>query len=140
VLGLAVGAVGLIAGRSYLSGRDVPVDVLSGDVAATVGAVVVVATLYATIGAAVGAIVRNQTAAVAGALIWVLTVENAVPVVLRDPGLERWMPGGAADRLLHLADPPVGAGNPWIAVAMLAAVAAGLAVGAVISTRSSDIH
>jgi ABC-2 type transport system permease protein len=140
VLALGVSAVGLVAGGSYLGGRDVSVDVLSADVVATVGAIALVATLYATIGAAIGALVRNQTAAVAGALIWVLTVENAVPVVLRDPGLDRWLPGGAADRLLHLADPPAGAGSPWIALAMLAGLTAALVVAAVLSTRTSDIH
>ena len=139
-LALAVGAVGLLTGSAYLAGREVAVPVLSADVLATVGATVVVATLYATIGAAVGALVRNQTAAVAGALLWVLTVENVVPVVLRNPGLKGWMPGGAADRLLHVADPTAGGGGPWAALVLLALLTAGLAAAAVAATRAADVH
>jgi ABC-2 type transport system permease protein len=139
-LALAVSAVGLVAGGSYLASRDVPVDVLSGDVLLTVAAVTMVATLYATMGAAVGALARNQTAAVAGALVWLLAIENAVPLLLHDPGLERWLPGGASDRLLHLADASAGSGNPWTAILMLAGLTAVLAAAAVVATRRADIH
>ncbi|HWC12117.1 MAG TPA: hypothetical protein VG455_12945 [Acidimicrobiales bacterium] len=140
VLALAVSAVGLLAGGWYLAGRDVSVRVLSADVLGTVGAVVLVASLYATIGAAVGALVRNQTAAVAGALIWVLAVENVVPLVLRSPGLKRWLPGGAVDRLLHVADPLAGTGGPWAALVALAGLTAVLAAGAALFTRSADVR
>lgn len=139
-LALAVGAVGLMAGGSYLASREVSVDILSTDVLATVAAVTLVATLYATMGAAVGALVKNQTAAVAGALIWIFAVENAIPLVLRSPGLKRWLPGGAADRLLHVADPVAGMGNPWIALLMLTGLAAVLAVAAGVATRARDIN
>ena len=137
-LALGVSAVALLAGGSYLASRDVPVDVLSTDVLATVVGVTLVATLYAAIGTAVGALVRNQTAAVAGALVWVLAIENVVPLVLHVPGLKRWLPGGASDRLLHLADSS--AGNPWTAVVLLALLAAGLAAAAAAATRTADIH
>jgi ABC-2 type transport system permease protein len=139
-LGLVVSVVGLAVGGSYLAGRDVPVDLLSADVLAAVSGVVLVATLYAAIGTAVGALVRNQTAAVAGVLVWISTIENVVPVVLRDPGLKRWLPGGGADRLFHLAEAPAGAGSAWTAVAMLACLTALLAGAAAAATRSADVH
>ena len=139
-LALAVSAVGLVAGGGYLASRDVAVDVLSADVLATVLAVTVVATLYATIGAAVGALVKNQTAAVAGILLWVFAIENVVPLLLHDPGLKRWLPGGATDRLLHMADPLAGSGNPWVALVTLVGVTAVLAGAAAAATRTADIH
>jgi ABC-2 type transport system permease protein len=139
-LALGVSAVALLAGGSYLASRDVSVDVLSTDVLATVVGVTLVATLYAAIGTAVGALVRNQTAAVAGALVWVLAIENVVPLVLHVPGLKRWLPGGASDRLLHLADSSAGSGNPWTALVLLALLAAGLAAAAAAATRTADIH
>lgn len=139
-LGFVVSAVGLVTGASYLTSRGVSVDVLSGDVLLSVAGVVIVATLYATIGGAVGALVRNQTAAVAGMLTWVFAVENAIPIVLTSPGLKRWLPGGAAERLLHLADPLAGTGRPWTALAMLAGVTAVLAGAAVVATKAADIH
>jgi ABC-2 type transport system permease protein len=140
LLGLAVSTVGLLAGGLYLSGRGVAVDVLSRQVLLTVAAVTLVATLYASAGAAVGALVKNQTAAVAGVLIWVFAVENAIPLVLRTPGLKRWLPGGAADRLLHAADPVAGMANPWLALALLAGLAAVLAGAAVVATKAADVH
>ncbi len=140
ILALAVSAIGLITGTVYLGSRDVSVDLLSADVLLTVSAVALVVTLYAVSGAAVGALVKNQTAAVAGALVWVLTVENAVPLVLRDPELKRWMPGGLGDRLLHAADPVAGAGNAWLALAMLTGVAALLAGAAFVRTKTADLH
>lgn len=140
VLALAVSAVGLVAGTAYLATRDVSVDVLSGDVLLTVAAVVLVVTLYGVIGAALGALVKNQTAAVAGALIWVFAVENAIPLVLRNPGLRRWLPGGLSDRLLQVADPGAGTANPWLALAMFAGVAAVLAGAAYVATRTADVQ
>ena len=139
-LALVVSAVGLVAGGWYLASRDVSVEVLSADVLATVFAVTMVATLYAAIGAAVGALVKNQTAAVAGVLMWVFAIENVVPLLLHDPGLKRWLPGGATDRLLHLADPLAGAGNPWVALVTLVGLTAVLAAAAAVATRTADIH
>ncbi len=139
VLSLGVGAVGLVAGTSYLVSRGVRVDVRSSDVLTTVAATVVVAVLYAVAGGAVGALVRNQTAAVAGALLWVFVVENAIPLVLRRPGLKRWLPGGLSDRLLQVADPTVGGGRAVLALVGLAAVAAVLAGAALVVTTTADI-
>ena len=140
ILAIAVSVIGLITGTVYLASRDVSVDLLSGDVALTVSAVALVVTLYAVMGAAVGALVRNQTAAVAGALIWVLTVENAIPLGLRNPGLKRWMPGGLGDRLLQAADPVAGTGNAWLALAMFTGVAVLLAGAAFVRTKTADVH
>jgi ABC-2 type transport system permease protein len=140
VLALAACAVGLVAGTSYLATRDVSVDVLSSDVLLTAAAVTLVVTLYAAIGAAVGALVKNQTAAVAGALIWVFAVENAIPIVLRNPGLKRWLPGGLSDRLLSVADPAAGMGSAWLALGLLAGVALVLAGAALVATKTADVQ
>ena len=140
VLGLAVSAVALVVGTTYLGARDVSVDVLSADVLVTVAAVVLVVTLYATAGVAVGALVKNQTAAVTGALIWVFVVENAIPLILRNPGLKEWLPGGTSDRLLHLADPAAGAPSAWLAFLLFAGLALALAGAAWVTTRASDVH
>jgi ABC-2 type transport system permease protein len=138
-LSLAVSAVGLVVGTWYLGTRDVSVDLLSSDVLLTVGATTLVVTLYAVAGAAVGALVRNQTAAVAGALIWVFAVENAIPLVLRRPGLKRWLPGGLSERLLHVADPVAGTSSAWLALGMLAGVAFVLAAAALVAIRTADV-
>ncbi len=140
VLALAVSAVGLLAGSAYLATRDVTVDALSTEVLLTVSAVALVVTLHAVIGTALGALVKNQTAAVAGALIWVFAVENAIPLVLRNPGLTRWLPGGLSDRLLQVADPVAGTGSLWLALLMFAGVAVVLAGAALVATKTADIR
>ncbi len=139
VLALAASAVGLITGTAYLATRDADVD-LSSDVVLTVLAVTLVVTLYAVIGAAVGALAKNQTAAVAGALIWVLAVENAIPLVLGNRGLKRWLPGGLSDRLLQVAEPVGAMGSAWLALVMFAGVAAVLAGAALAATKTADVH
>lgn len=139
VLALAASAVGLITGTAYLATRDVSVD-LSSDVVLTVLAVTLVVTLYAVIGAAVGALAKNQTAAVAGALIWVLAVENAIPLVLGNPGLKRWLPGGLSDRVLQVAEPVRGMGSAWLALVIFAGVAAVLGGAALVATKTTDVH
>ncbi|MDQ4134356.1 MAG: ABC transporter permease [Actinomycetota bacterium] len=140
VLALAVAAVGLTVGTSYLTTRNVSVDLLSSDVLLTLSAVTLVVTLYAVIGAAVGALVKNQTAAVAGALVWVFAVENAVPLVLGSPGLNRWLPGGLSDRLLQVADPVAGGANEWTALALFVGVAVVLAAGALVAIKAADFR
>jgi ABC-2 type transport system permease protein len=140
VLALAASAVGLITGTAYLATRDVSVDLLSSDVVVTVLAVTLVVTLYAVIGAAVGALAKNQTAAVAGTLIWVFAVENAIPLVVGDPGLKRWLPGGLSDRLLQVAEPVGGLGSAWLALVMFAGVAAVLGGAALVATKTTDVH
>lgn len=131
--------VAVVAGGAYLSNHGVSFDGAAGDLLLTGGAVVVVTVLYAAIGAALAAVVRNQTAVVGGALLWVFVVENALPVVLRDPGLDRWMPSGAADRLLAAADSTAAAGDAWAGLVVLVAITVVLAVAAVVVMKSSDI-
>ncbi len=138
-LSLAVCAVGLIVGAWYLASRDVTVDVVSSGVLATAAATGVVAALYALAGTAVGTLVRNQTAAVAGALVWVLAVENAVPLVLHQPGLKRGLPGGLSDRLLHVADPVANSGSASLALLLFTGIAVVLAGAALVAITDTDI-
>jgi ABC-2 type transport system permease protein len=79
------------------------VSVADGDVALVLLGVLVGAPLYGVLGVGVGALVRNQVAAIVGALAWILVVENLVIALLPDVG--RWLPGGAAAALAQLATP-----------------------------------
>ena len=55
--------------------------------------------LYAVVGVSVGALVRNQVAAIIGALLWALVVEALV--VAFAPAVGRWLPGGALQSALQ---------------------------------------
>ena len=71
----------------------------SGGLVAVLAAAVGVMALYGPIGVALGALIRNQIAAVAGALVWLLAIEGFVITLL--PAIGRWMPGGATAGLLQ---------------------------------------
>jgi len=92
-------AVGASAGLLALRGDPVRwgseiVEVLLG--------VVLVMVLYGPIGVAVGALVRNQIAAVVGALAWTFIAEQLLVALLPEVG--RWTPGGAVSAVLQLGD------------------------------------
>ena len=91
VLGMVVG---LVAALPRLTGAAA-IEVADGHVATTVGGAVLGTTLFAVAGVGIGALVRNQTVAVAGALVWFLPAENIVGSVVGWP-IARWLPGQAA--------------------------------------------
>ena len=66
-----------------------------------VGEVQSAAALSGLLGVGVAALVRNQVAAVTGALLWFLMVEGVMPAVLRAPTLPKWLPGGATAALTY---------------------------------------
>jgi ABC-2 type transport system permease protein len=138
VLGSTV--LSVVVGSAYLraNGVDPGLDLLAASTARMVALLAVLAAAYATIGVAVGAIVANQTAAVAGVLGWILAVENVVPIVLHDPGLRRWLPGGAASRVLDAAF-GLGWQGGWTGLALLLAVAAAATVAAFAVTARRDL-
>lgn len=73
--------------------------VWSGELVAVLAAAVAVMAIYGMIGVALGAIIRNQIAAVAGALVWLLALEGLLITLL--PAIGRWLPGGATVGLLQ---------------------------------------
>ena len=96
------------------------------DVAAMGGAVLA-GGLWAAIGAAVGAVVRHQVAAVVGALVWVLLLENLGAGLLGDAG--RFLPGQAAHGLAQASQAgtalaPAAAAGLLVAYAVVAVGAA----------------
>lgn len=55
--------------------------------------------LYAVLGVAIGALVRNQIAAIVGALVWVMVIEAIFIALL--PNVGKWMPAGAASSMMQ---------------------------------------
>lgn len=89
--------------------------------------------LFALLGVALGALIRNQVAAVGGALTWVAVVEHtAVNLV---PSIGRWLPVGAGQAIVRT--PLEGLLSPPAGLAVLAAYASAAAVAAV---RAEDIR
>jgi ABC-2 type transport system permease protein len=107
---LALSAVGLVFAAAVLSldvgGSMVAIAAHGGTLAwssevfQVLAGVVLVMALAGPIGVALGALVRNQIAAVVGALVWLLIAEQLLVALL--PAIGKWTPGGAAAGLLQL--------------------------------------
>lgn len=82
----------LIAALGYsltLPGLDLT-RILAGGLLAT--------TLYAILGLSVGALIKNQVAAIVGALVWIFLAEALLIQLL--PQVGKWLPGGAVGAMM----------------------------------------
>ena len=96
--------------------------------------------LYGPIGIAVGALVKNQIAAVVGALAFTFIVEQLLIALLPDVG--KWTPGGASSAVLQLGDLVTTRGDllpVWGGVLVLLAYAAVLSAIAARLTLRRDL-
>lgn len=129
VAAVAVGLAALVGGV-WLSLRGVQVNLDTAAVLAILRLLVVVS-LAATFGVGIGALVRNQIAAVVGALVWMLVVENLLRGLA--PTWGRWLPFNGASFFIdgHAATALGSSGLSWwgggimFAVYLVTAVATG---------------
>jgi hypothetical protein len=98
----------------------------AGAAALTVVVLAAAVALSAVLGTGLGALLRNQFAAViVGLLWWQGGIEDLVVGLLRRPGLERWLPDGAA---LALTAPGDGTLPTWAGGLVFAAYGLALAL------------
>jgi ABC-2 type transport system permease protein len=131
--------VALPLGMAYLSASGIRSTASVGDVLLTGLAVAAVGVLYGLAGVGLGLAVRDQTAAIAVALGWIGIAEGVIPVVLRKPWLFKWLPGGAVNAVLGVADPPGDLLPAWGGALMLVAVAAALLLAAAAAFDRRDV-
>ncbi|MCU1692237.1 MAG: hypothetical protein JWM64_1328 [Frankiales bacterium] len=113
---------------------------LDGPLLEVLTGIVLVLVLYGPIGIAVGALVRNQVAAVVGALAYLFVVEQLLVALLPDVG--RWLPGGASAAVLQLGDLATTRGDllsPLGGALLLVAYAVGLSAVAARLTLRRDL-
>ena len=132
-------AVTAVLGTLVLESAGVATGAVRGDVAVTGLAVVGIAAAYAAAGVGLGLAVRDQTAAIAGALVWVTVVENVLPIVFRAPTLSSWMPGGAARSVLTAVAPEPDLLAPAAGAALLVAVVGALVIAGTTVFAARDI-
>lgn len=138
-VGLALAAAALVAAVAVpvLAAKDA-VALPAGEVAAILVGGAVGMVLYGLLGVAVGALVRNQVAALVGALVWVLLVEALLVAFLPDVG--RWLPGGAVSSLVRATS--YGGEQllaPWAAAVVLLGYVVALTAAAVTTTQRRDV-
>jgi ABC-2 type transport system permease protein len=136
-LGAAVGVVTALtctaAAALLYRGKTITLS-LDSDVWLALPATAIYTALFASVGVALGTLIRNQVAAVAGALVWVAIIEHTL--VNLAPRVGRWLPLGAGQAILRT--PIDGLLAPPAAVAVLVAYAAVAAVIAVLIERTRD--
>ena len=130
VTGLAMAAASsaavLAVGLPWLRAKGIEVAVADPGVAARVAGLAAAVALYAVLGTGLGALLRNQVAAViVGLLWWSQGVERVLTGILHQPGLERWLPLGAASALTAPGD---GTLPMWAGALVFAAYGLGLAL------------
>ncbi|HKQ00331.1 MAG TPA: ABC transporter permease [Actinomycetes bacterium] len=104
-MSLASSAAVLAVGLPWLRAKGIEVAIADPWVAARVAGLAVAVALYAVLGTGLGALLRNQVAAVVvGLLWWSQGVERVLTGILHQPGLERWLPRGAASALTAPGD------------------------------------
>jgi ABC-2 type transport system permease protein len=136
VIGVISAATGLAVTAAWLSTKDSAVDLSDPLVWRIVAGIVAFNALYAGIGVSLGGLVRNQTGAIAMALVWIALVETTAANLIGDLG--RWLPNRAGMGLdaMPAAVPLL---PQWGAALVLAAYAAGFAVVAAATTVRRDV-
>lgn len=124
-LGALAVVVTLVVVVPWLLASGVEVSILDAELPGTVTGVVVSTALYGVLAAGLAALVRNQTAAVATVIVWIMGIEGLLMGVLQtlEPGLGdevgKWLPGGAAAALAGATRPE--SLDPWTGGLLFAA-------------------
>jgi len=132
-LGVASAAATMAVALPWLAHEGAPARFVQ-DVVPVAGGTLAATALYGVLGVAVGALFRNQTAAVAVSLVWMLIAESLL--VGFAPSIGRWLPTGAAEALSSYTP---GSGDllpMWAGALVLCAYVAGFATaGARVALR-----
>lgn len=134
-LAAATLAVTLVIALPWLRNGGVPIDLGTDHVRVSAGLLAATA-LWGTLGVAIGALVRNQTAAALGILIWILGIEGLLATVIGWGWLGDWLPVSAAAAMVQLDGPGLSMGA---GAAVFTSYVAGLALAAVRITLPRDI-
>jgi hypothetical protein len=73
------------------------------------------------------------------ALVWAFVIEGVLPDLFREPELVRWLPGSAAQAVLHGASATATTLSAGAAVAVLVGYAGALAVGGAAVTAGREV-
>ncbi|RBQ19353.1 hypothetical protein DP939_15615 [Spongiactinospora rosea] len=137
--GLAVAAAStlatFIAATAMLAFRGMPV--MTGDVPMILIGSTLTTAAYAVLGVAIGALVRNQSAAIAIAVIWFTYADYALSSAL--PEIGRWLPTGAARAAGGLTMPGGTQLPAWAGALLFAAYITVLVAAARRTTLRRDI-
>jgi ABC-2 type transport system permease protein len=138
-VGIGFGAISAVTGLAttalWITVKNGTLDLAAAGADRIIIGVVAFNLAYALVGVSIGALVRNLTAAVAIALVWLVLVETTVANLLGDLG--RWLPNRAGMALNTMPIP--GLLPQWGAALVLAGYTAVFAVVALTTTIRRDV-
>jgi ABC-2 type transport system permease protein len=100
--------------------------------------VIVSSALYGALGVSLGALLRNQTAAFAVVLTWLLAIEGIIGDVFHNKEFVRWLPIAAARDIVD-AGTTAGSLPASVAAVVFSAYVAGFAIAATCFTIQRDV-
>jgi ABC-type transport system involved in multi-copper enzyme maturation permease subunit len=130
--GIATIAIAVAIALPWLSAKNISVSLGSNGIPGTMLGVIVGVAVYSVLGVGLGALVRNQIAAVVGALVYLFVVEGFVSALPTIRDYYKYFPGGANSALTNASQPNVTLLEPYQGGLLL--VAYGL-VFAILGTR-----
>ncbi|HEV8562365.1 MAG TPA: hypothetical protein VGR06_39100, partial [Actinophytocola sp.] len=111
--GVATIVLAIAIALPWLSAKNVDVSLGSNGIPGTLVGVAAGVAVYALLGVGLGALLRNQIAAVVGALVYLFVVEGLVGNL---PGIRdyyKWFPGGANSALTGASQPNISLLQPY---------------------------
>jgi ABC-2 type transport system permease protein len=111
--GIATIAVSLAIALPWLSAKNIDVSLGSNGIPGTLTGVVAGVAVYALLGVGLGALIRNQIAAVVGALVYLFVVEGFVSALPTIRDYYKYFPGGANTALTGATQPNVTLLEPY---------------------------
>ncbi|WP_203877703.1 ABC transporter permease [Planobispora takensis] len=151
VAGLLVGGLFGVAALLLTAAAVIPAVLISGGEVVLFGGgiprimlgVLATSALYALFGIGLGALVRNQIAAIVGAIVWVFVIEALFTAIPALQGVGKFTPSGAAQSLIAVRiDTGFGEADllpAWAGATVLVAYALIFAVVASLTTVRRDI-
>ena len=95
LIGVASVLMSAAVALPWLRAEGIPTDLDNRTLSVAAG-VIASAGLYGTLGVSIGALIRNQTAACAAILVWLLAIEGAIGQMFHDEEFVRWLPVSVA--------------------------------------------
>lgn len=138
-VGIGFGAISAVTGLAttaiWVTAKNGTLDLTAAGADRIIIGVVAFNMVYAVLGVSIGALIRNLTAAIAIALVWLVLVETTVANMLGDLG--RWLPNRAGMALNTMPIPDLL--PQWGAALVLAGYTAVLATIALTTTIRRDV-
>lgn len=126
--GIATILLAIAIALPWLSAKDISVSLGSNGILGTMLGVIVGVALYSLLGVGLGALIRNQIAAVVGALVYLFVIEQFISAIPTIRDYYKYFPGGANSALTDGTQPNVTLLEPYQGGLLLVAYALVFAV------------